>query len=30
MTYSMRVNRCTGYVDRVRPLYPIYDDDDGY
>jgi hypothetical protein len=26
--YSMRVNRCTGYVDRVTPLYPLYDDDD--
>jgi len=27
--YSMRVHRCRGYVDRVRPLYPA-DDDYGY
>jgi hypothetical protein len=25
--YSMRVHRCKGYVDRVRPLYPAWDDD---
>ena len=25
--YSMRVHRCRGYVDRVRPLYPA---DEGY
>jgi hypothetical protein len=24
--YSMRVHRCRGYVDRVRPLYPFDDD----
>lgn len=26
--YSMRVHRCRGYVDRVRPLYPADDDYD--
>ncbi|HEY9012764.1 MAG TPA: hypothetical protein VIN06_17295 [Devosia sp.] len=24
--YSMRVHRCRGYVDRVRPLYPADED----
>lgn len=26
--YSMRVHRCRGYVDRVRPLYPADEDFD--
>jgi len=31
--YSMRVHRCTGTVDRVKKLYPVWqndDDDDGW
>jgi hypothetical protein len=26
--YSMRIHRCTGTVDRIRKLYPVWEDDD--
>lgn len=26
--YSMRINRCTGVVDRIKKLYPVDDEDD--
>ncbi|MBN9314609.1 MAG: hypothetical protein J0I99_02620 [Devosia sp.] len=28
--YSMRVHRCSGVVDRIRKLYPVYDNEDDY
>jgi len=28
--YSMRINRCSGEVDRIRKLYPIWDDEDDF
>jgi hypothetical protein len=27
--YSMRVHRCTGQVDRIKQLYPVWEDDWG-
>ena len=26
--YSMRVHRCSGMVDRIKKLYPVWEDDD--
>lgn len=26
--YSMRIHRCTGVVDRIKRLYPVWEDDD--
>ena len=26
--YSMRINRCSGMVDRIKKLYPVDDEDD--
>ena len=26
--YSMRIDRCTGEVDKIKRLYPAYDEDD--
>ncbi|MDC9826055.1 hypothetical protein PRN20_20150 [Devosia sp. ZB163] len=26
--YSMRIHRCSGVVDRIKKLYPVYDDED--
>lgn len=26
--YSMRINRCSGVVDRIKKLYPVWDNDD--
>jgi hypothetical protein len=26
--YSMRIHRCTGVVDKIKKLYPLWEDDD--
>ncbi|MHB1109896.1 MAG: hypothetical protein ACYCZU_06230 [Devosia sp.] len=26
--YSMRINRCSGHVDKIKKLYPAYEDDE--
>ena len=26
--YSMRIHRCTGEVDKIKKLYPVWDDED--
>ena len=26
--YSMRIHRCTGVVDKIKKLYPVWDDED--
>jgi len=28
--YSFRLNRCTGEVDKIKKLYPTWDDDDDF
>lgn len=28
--YSMRIHRCTGVVDKIKKLYPLWEDDDYY